>query len=85
MYKIKPLEWVYENTTERYDDVEKQWSANTKFAYFRIDKYRDDDELLTYCNFCGDYWYETFTNLEEAKKYCENEWQKHIKKCLIEV
>ena len=83
MYKIKPLEWVYENTTEKYTDVEKQWSAYTEFAYFRIDKYRNDDELLTSCSFCRDWWYETFTDLEEAKKYCENVWRDKLKKCLI--
>ena len=85
MYKIKPLEWVYENTIKIYDDVEKRWSTITKFAYFHIDKYRDDEELLVCCSCNGDWWYETFVDLEESKKYCENVWQEKLKECLIEI
>lgn len=81
MYKIKPLEWVYDDTSEIYIDVEKQWLSSTEFMNFKISKYRNDDELLVQ----SDYWYKSFTDLGEAKKCCEDEWQKRLKRCLIEV
>ena len=85
LYKIKPLEWKYKNTSKIYTDVEKVWTAITNLSYFTIQKYKNDSELLIKSVFNDyDYTYYNANSLKEAKELCGKIWAKKLKKCLIE-
>jgi len=84
-YKIKPLEWEYEDISGIYDDLEGEWSAYNVFGCFFIKKYKDKDELLVSCVFYGsDRTYYDANSLEDGKRICEKIWEDRLKKCLIE-
>ena len=83
-YRIKPLEWEYRDTSKIYTDVEKEWMAMTGLAYFTIQKYGNDDELLVKSVFSdSDYMYYSANSLEESKELCERIWTEKLEKCLI--
>jgi hypothetical protein len=84
-YRIKPLEWEYEEYDNTgFDEREKEWMAFTRFGHFEITKAVGIDDLLICRDFGGsDYHYYRKDSVEEAKELCEKLWVETLEECLI--
>jgi len=84
-YRIKPLEWEYEEYDDTgFDEREKYWMAYVRFGYFEITKAVGINELSVYRSFGDlDYHYYRANSVEEAKELCEKVWAEELEKCLI--